>query len=445
MSGPAAEGGAVGLRARLQRALRSTLLREVAVTYSGQLVGSGIGFVIQLLLQRALGPAQYGILGIAVSAATLTAVLTDAGLSHAMVRFASRDLADHPDDRSPAMARFLAALLLRLSLTGVVSLVGFLTARWVAVTVFEEPALEGPLTWVYLGLVGGTLYGYWQFFIQTFQKFGLRSVVAVAVAVIRFGGFAAIWALDILSPTTMIMVDAAVNLTGFALGMAFSPRGLTRVRREQVREAVAEILPYCRFTGILIIGDTIFNELDTFMLGMFKDSHMVGLYRAAWTYAMVLGFLNLSVSNVLFPKVTALSNAHDLRAFMKTIVKFTGLLAIATLPALPVVSWWIPWYEPRFADATYIFYIMYVGLVFELIFGPLQYVLYSLDRPGVLAGTAVLKIVLNVGGNLLLIPRYGAYGAATATIVTRVLGGLIAVGVILRTFQRSSGAKSPRL
>lgn len=420
---------------KVRQAARSQLLREVAITYSGQLIGSGIGFVIQLLLQRTLGPAQYGVLGIAVSAATLTAVLTDVGLSHAMIRFGSRELADPVNGREKANAHFLAALLLRLALTGVVSLVGFLTARWVAVDLFQEPALARPLAWVYLGLVGSTLYSYWMFYIQTFQRFGLRSAVVIGVAVLRFALFGTVWWFELLSPTAMIIVDSAVNLVGFAVGMALSPRGLLAVPRERVRAAAGELLPYCKFTGILIIGDTIFNELDTFMLGIYTDAHTTGLYRAAWTYAMVLGFLNLSVANVLFPKVTSVSDTAHLRTFMKQIVKFTSLLAIATLPAIPVVSWWIPWYEQQYAGATTIFYLMYLGIVFELVAGPLQYVLYSLDRPGVLAAVAVAKIALNFAGNLLLIPSHGAFGAAAATIVTRVLGGALALVVIFRTLK----------
>jgi O-antigen/teichoic acid export membrane protein len=433
---------ATSIGEKVRQAVRSRLLREVAVTYSGQLVASGIGFVIQLLLQKQLGPSDYGAYGTAVSAAAITGVLTDVGLSHAMVRFGSRALADHPDERSKAMAHFASAFFLRLSLAGVVSLVGFLSARWAALHYYHNADMERPLAWVYLGLAGSTLYSFWQFYIQTFQRFGMRSVVVVTASVLRFGLFATVWWLGLLSPVAMVMVDMAVNLLGFIIGMSLAPKGLLKVDRAQMRKALDDLLPYCKFTGILIIGDTLFNELDTQMLAHYRDDQTTGLYRAALTYAMVLGFLNLSVSNVLFPKVTSVSDTRQLRDFMKQIVKFTGMLAVLTLPAVPFLSWWIPWYERQYATATTMFYIMYVGLVFELIFGPLQYVIYSLDRPEVLAFTAILKIALNFVGNLALIPRYGAYGAAAATVVTRLLGGLLVVAVIFRTLRQRERATS---
>lgn len=419
------------------------ILREVAVTYSGQIIGSGIGMIIQLLLQKSLGTVSYGVLAMAVSAGAVAGVVTDFGISHAMVRFGSRALAEHPGDNEPAQAHMFVGLVARLALVALVSIIGLLTVNWQAITVFADPAVANPLKWVYIGLVGNTLWSYWLFYVQTFQRFGLRSALVVAVAVLRLGSFAAAWTLHVLDPTAMIIIDAAVPLVGFAIGMMLSPRGLLSVPHERWKSAARELLPYCRFTGILIIGDTIFNELDTLMLGAMADSHTVGVYRAAWTYAMAFGFLNMSVANVLFPKVTSVSDPTELRAFIRRILKFTSLLALATLPAIPLVAWWIPWYEKSYSDATGIFYLLYLGILFELVIGPLQYALYSLNRPGILAAIALIKIALNVAANVLLIPQYGAYGAAGATIFTRVFGGAVAVTIIMATLsQLEFGDKS---
>ncbi|MSP72589.1 MAG: hypothetical protein EXR76_10490 [Myxococcales bacterium] len=226
-----------------------------------------------------------------------------------------------------------------------------------------------------------------------------------------------------MTPSSVILLDAAINAQGFVVGIALSPKhSFSTTASELVGAASKNLLPYCKYTGVMILGDTIFYELDTFMLGISCDEQTFGVYRCAWTYALVLGFLNMSVSNVLFPKVTQVSDTAELRAFMRRIVKFTGLLAVATLPALPIVSFWIPHYEPRYADAVPVFMLMYVGIVFELVVGPLSYVLYSLDRPGVLAFNAVLKIGLN-------------FGATAATVATRILGGLFALYLVNRTLR----------
>ena len=421
----------------LHSAMESRLAREVLMTYSGQIVGSGIGFVIQLLLQKQLGPAQYGILSIAVSVGTFAGVLTDVGLSHAMIRFGSRWLADAPGTPK-AMARCAASLRIRVALAAVVSLAGYLASGWILRTFYADtPDLAGPLRWIFITLFAHTLFGYWMFFIQTFQKFGLRSIVTVATSALRLGAYLLLATAGMVTPAAMVVLDASVNLTSFLVAMRFSPRGILRPPPEELRAAYREILPYLRFTGVLIVADTVFNELDVLMLGMLSDEATTGLYRAAWTYAMVLNFLSMSVSNVLFPKITSFSDMGEMKTFIRKALKMTGALAAATLPALPIVSWWIPWYEPRYSAAVGIFWIMYVGVAFDLVIGPLGYTLYSLNRPDVLVKLALMKVVLNAGGNYVLIPMYGAQGAAWATIVTRVLGGLIAVAVMLHTIRRT--------
>lgn len=425
------------IRDLIRSAMESRLAREVLMTYSGQIMGSGIGFLIQLLLQKKLGPAEYGILSIAVSVGTFAGVLTDVGLSHAMIRFGSKWLADAPGTPK-AMARCAAALRMRLALAAAVSLSGYLSAGWILRTFYAAtPGLEAPLRWIFVTLFAHTLYGYWMFFIQTFQKFALRSAVTVGTSVLRLGAYLALASAGLVTPAAMVVLDASVNLASFLVAMRFSPRGILRPPPEELREAFREILPYLRFTGVLIVADTVFNELDVLMLGMLADEATTGLYRAAWTYAMVLNFLSMSVSNVLFPKITSFSDVGELKIFIRKALKLTGALAAATLPALPFVSWWIPWYEPRYSEAVGIFWIMYVGVAFDLVIGPLGYTLYSLNRPDVLVKLALLKVALNAGGNWLLIPTYGAQGAAWATIVTRVFGGLIAVAVMLHIIRKT--------
>lgn len=427
----------MGLGEKIRDGLKSETFRQVAVTYSGQIVGSGIGFLIQIFLRRQLDPADYGVYAMASQIGGMAIVLTDVGLSHAMIRFGSKWLADEPDSPK-GMARCTVALIARLILAVIVSIVGVLTAKWFVTTFYTEtPRLLETLRWAYVGLIGHTLFSFWMFFSQTFQKFGLRSIVTVATSFVRAVAFAVLYGLALLTPTTMIILEAATPLAAALVAFLLPPRGLLKVPRRMMREAMDEILPYLRFTGPLIVADTIFAQLDVVMLGAIAGDRPTGLYQTAWTYAMVLGFLNMSVANVLFPKITSFSDIAALSSFIKKALKLTGLLAVATLPSIPFLAWWIPFFETQYVGAETIFYIMYVGLVFDLIVGPLSYALYSLDRPDVLVKVAMIKVALNITGNYLLIPEFGAEGAAWATILTRVLGGIIAVVIIVRTIKEN--------
>jgi O-antigen/teichoic acid export membrane protein len=339
------------------------------------------------------------------------------------------------------MACCSAALRLRIGLALVVSLVGYLASSWILSTFYSHTdGLGPPLRLVFLTLIAHTLFSYWVFFAQTFQWFGLRSLVIVGASVLRFSAYCALATLGQVSVSSMIVLDASVSFVAFLIAMRLSPGVNLRPPVAEVKAAYRELLPYLRFTGILIVSDTIFNELDVLMLGMLSDEATTGLYRTAWTYAMVLGFLGMSVSNVLFPKIASLSDIAALKVFVRRALKLTSMLALATLPALPVVTLWVPWYEPEYIGAVSIFYIMYVGAAFDLVIGPLTFMLFSLNRPDVLAKIAIGKVVLHAAANWILIPMYGAHGAAWASVVTRVLGGLVAVAIMWHTIRRSAAA-----
>jgi len=406
--------------------LGTGLVRDIAVTYSGTVVGSGIGFVIQLYLQRALGPSDYGILGIATSVGALATVLTDMGLSDAMIRFAGKYREDEPDK---AIARCSAALLARIALIVLVTTIGYLCARAIAIDVYDKPELEQPLFWVFIGMAGGSLYGYWTYFIQAYERFTTRSIVNVTVALIRLAAVAGVSAAALLSPASMIMIDALVNFSGFLIGLAFSPRGLFSIsgpeKRAEISAALRELVPYCRFTGVLIIGDTIFNETDTLMLGFFVSAEEVGIYRVAWTYVMIVTFLNIAAGSVIFPKVSKLSSPDDIGKFLRACTPTLLGMCAVTAPYAIAMAFWLPWYDPRYESALPIFYILYAGLLFDLVAGSLSLALFSLNRPGILTAVSMFKIVLNIVANIILITAYGVLGAALATLLTRVIGGVI--------------------
>ncbi len=427
-----------GARAQLSR---PGLVRDITVTYAGTVLGSGIGFVIQLYLQKNLGPEDYGILGLATAVGSLAGVFTDIGLSDAMIRFAGKHR-DHEPDK--AMARCAAALLARLVLVVLVGAVGFFCADYVAVTLYEKPDLRTPLVFVFLGMAGGSLYGYWTYFIQAYERFFTRSAVNVALSAVRLVAVITLGASALLSPTSMIILDAAVNLSGFLLGLAFSPRGLLRAlhpkQRAVIRASLRELVPYCKYTGLLIIGDTIFNETDTLMLGYFVSAEEVGTYRVAWTYVMIVTFLNIAAGSVIFPKLSRLKKTDDIGRFLGDCMPTLLGMGLLTVPYAVAVYFWLPWFDARYAAALPIFYLLYAGLLFDLIAGSLSLALFSLERPGILAMVSVLKIVLNVVANVVLIALFGVLGAAIATLITRVIGGVLYLIALSRALQ---GPASP--
>ncbi|MFN3200670.1 MAG: oligosaccharide flippase family protein [Bradymonadia bacterium] len=425
---------------RIKAYLKADLFKEFFLTAGAQIMSSGMGFILRIALQNILKTELFGVYQTAQAVLGITNTITDAGLAHAMVRFASQYA--NEGNMAKAWARIATALVLRLVLTLLTTVVGYFMVDYLAQDIYGNDALAEPMRWVFLGLVGGTLYGHYMFFTQALQRFGLRSIITVSTAAIRVGLFVIMWALAMLGPSEMIILDAVVNLIGFSLGMYFAPKGMMQVTRAEFKESVRELVPFCKYTGIIVVAGSIFEQLDTLMLAKFTSDEVVGIYGCAWTYAMVLNFITGAVANVMFPKVTSMEKTEELKAFIKSTIKFTVPIAIATLPALPFMSWWLPWFQPDYADGLPVFYIMYVGLICDMIFNPLGYIHYSINRPDILVKLVFARIAVNFTANYMLIPEYGAIGAAAATVVTRVFGGAASVGIIVYILRKRQQAEA---
>ena len=175
------------------------------------------------------------------------------------------------------------------------------------------------------------------------------------------------------------------------------------------------------FAQSLVVS--IYTNLDTVMLGFMKDSTEVGLYSTAIKLKAILLSLVTSLANVLLPRMSYYIKNDMKQEFRKTIelaIDFTLLLSI------PLSVFFI------LCSREVILILAgeeYLGAVLAMQFitlaiipngltgvfgiqiltsmGEEKYVLYS-----VVAG-AILDVVLN----LMLIPNYGASGAAFATMI----------------------------
>jgi O-antigen/teichoic acid export membrane protein len=184
--------------------------------------------------------------------------------------------------------------------------------------------------------------------------------------------------------------------------------------------------------GLSTILNLMFNNFDTVMLAAMTSTQEVGRYSAAYKILFVVfgGYYLLTQS--LYPKLSRAKGEARLRRLLRNAL--LGLVAIGALLAV-VISMWA-------ASILHIIYgsdIRAVGLLRILSLAiPMDFcaalmgtVLVSrgYDKP-VLWG-AVAATICNVSVNFLLIPRFGATGAAWATLVSYLVL-LIVLGMSCR-------------
>jgi O-antigen/teichoic acid export membrane protein len=121
--------------------------------------------------------------------------------------------------------------------------------------------------------------------------------------------------------------------------------------------------------------------------------------------------------------------------FARNAMSYSLILAIpmavaGTILAVPLVQWI---YRSAFSGAGPLLAVLVWWLPFSFTNNVLGHVLGAMGQQTRVLKVTVINAGVNIALNLILIPRYGAMGAAWTTVATEILGLILIRGVVLST------------
>ena len=386
------EPGLVGNAARASIAGISTLLLAVLLVVAGRL----------------LGHEEYGKFSFALALAMIFETVIDFGLKEITTREVARD-------RQAAQALVAQTFGLKLALA-VVSSVGLVLAANLL-----RPEMDVRLACYLLG-AASILRSYLltlRYTLQGIERFGLdgllvgidRLLLLVIGTGALIGGFGLVGLAVGFVGARVISLSVACILVAGQIG-SFRPVFDRRRWLALQRQA----LPFGAFVVVLYL----YSYADTVMLGVIRGDEETGLYNAAYRLYEGLAIVGQVLQTVLTPRLSrhyATSRAAHGR------LARGGLLAGGLL-ALPIAAVGFVLAGPTvtllfgsaYAAAGGVLQLLAAGFVVVFPLCALHAVALSAGAGSWLLRAAVIGCVLNVGLNLVLIPRFGMYGAAAATV-----------------------------
>jgi len=127
----------------------STLATGAGVSLFGRFFGGGLTLLGQVIVARLLGPAAYGLYAIGWTILRTASVAVPLGMDQGIVRFASPERVGDRAVRKGVIVKGLAFAGLAGTM---VALAVFLSAPWLARSVFDKPGLEPVLRWFAPGM-----------------------------------------------------------------------------------------------------------------------------------------------------------------------------------------------------------------------------------------------------------------------------------------------------
>lgn len=405
-------------------------VRGSSLLLLGRVIAMGVNFLVQVLIVRYLSTAAYGAFVYALSLVTLGETLVTLGIDRAVGRFLPIYQERAEWAKLFGTLALVAGTILSLGLALIVLVIGLagslgpsligddLATSLVVILVVLAP-LQAADTM--LGNVLAVFASPRAIFVRRFVLSPLLRLAVVGLLVL--GRFDA----PFLAVGYVVTGAIGVTVYAYLLVKVLAQQGLLQhlaVRRLDL--PVREILVY---TVPLLTTDLVFvlmNTTDAFLLGAFHGVDEVG----AWRVVQPLGGLNqlvLSSFSLLFVPAAARLFARRATEEMRDLYWQTAIwMAVSTFPifivtfalAEPVT---VLLYEPRYASSAIFLSLLALGRYVDVVLGFNGLTLRVFGNMRAIVAVNLFAAAVNLGLNLLLIPRFGALGAAVGTASTLVL------------------------
>jgi O-antigen/teichoic acid export membrane protein len=168
---------------------------------------------------------------------------------------------------------------------------------------------------------------------------------------------------------------------------------------------------------------------DILVLKQFHSPQEVAIYFAAAKTLALVAFVNFSVAAAVahrFAEYHVVGDRQRLSEFVAQSIKWTfwpSLAATCLILALGLPFLWL--FGPEYIRGYPIMFVLAVGLVARAAVGPVERLLNMLGQQNACASVYAAAFALNLGGCVLLVPKYGGMGAAASTSVALLVESIL--------------------
>ena len=391
------------------RALRFTVLILIA-----RIVSRVLALVAVVAIGNALGDSRFGQMQTAITYTALVGAITDIGFTALYVREGARE-----PHRLPSYFNNVASVklfLIAVSLPLLAACLWFSGIESLLLPAFALLVLSG-----YSLLLRSSLYALQQL------NFEVAEIVPETAVIL---GLALVGSRIHGGPGFFLWAYAASS--GFAtvyFVVVLLAKRIVKPRWELDAELLRRWVRAGIPLAITYVLTTVYFKLDVPILQHNRSYAEVGWYTFAYRPFEALLFIPATLRTVMFPVLAIYYRNAPNRVLASAEKFFKGLAVIGwpiTVGLFLLAPQFIDIISSQFPESGASLRILALAIVFMFVDNTFAAVLNAIDRQKLFAYVALSGLVLNLGLNLVLIPKYGYIGASWATVVTEI--GLVAVG-----------------
>jgi O-antigen/teichoic acid export membrane protein len=383
-----------------------------------KLLRMAIGLLVGVWVARYLGPEQFGLFSYALAFVALFGTVATLGLNSVVVR----DLIQHPATADVTLATAFTMQVL-----------GGLIAYLLSVMVIGLLHPGDLLTRSVVGIMGFCLVfksseviRYWfESEVQSKYTVWVGNAVFLLIAGAKIGLI--FLGEPLIAFAWLVLVETVLVAFGL-LYIYVRQNGVLKVWLFQLQRARTLL----RDSWPLILSAVaimIYMRIDQIMLGSMIGNDEVGMYSAALQLSEVWYFIPMAIVGSIFPSIIDAKKQNNTHYTALLQRLFDLIVIIAVVIALPIslCSGILVQllYGDAFARAGDVLAVHMWGSIFVFlgVASSNWFVLENLQKLAFYR--TALGAVVNVAANIVLIPRYGAIGAAFGTLLSQIFAAYL--------------------
>ena len=393
--------------------------------FAEQILRMVAGLLVGIWVARYLGPKQFGVFSYAIAFASLFSSIAKLGLDGIVVR----DLVKEPELRDVYLGTaFWLKLMGALLMLGVVTITMQLTS-------------SDPLTNLYILIIAsGAVFQSFEVVDFYFQSKVLSKFVSICkMTQLLISSLLKLYFIftgaELIYFVLITLVDQVTLSLSLYIAYRFQKLGsfYEHFNKEIAKQLLKDSWPLI-FTGLVII---IYMRIDQIMIKEMLGEREVGLFSAAVRLSEVWYFIPVIISSSLFPSIVNAKKISEELYLGRLQHLYAVMIWVAIIIALLLtfVSNWVVTllFGEAYREAGQVLAIHIWAGVFVFIGVASSKWFLSEGLQRYLTINTVAGAILNIVLNLFLIPRYGIYGSAIATVISQALASYLMNIVFRRT------------
>lgn len=408
--------------------LRIEVAKNNIIFMAGNIVAALLSFIFSVVVARLLLTEQFGLFSFALVVMGFFTVFIDLGISSTLIRFMVEYIERKEDSRLGSLLCFFFKF--RMALTLIVAMIMVTFSEQIAALIFNKSGEGLFITFAAGLLIVTSAFDFLNMVFIGFKNFKNMVVLRLSERILRLvfvvslvlAGLKAAGAIS-----GIILSSFVVMLVGFIFMRKYWH--VFRAKGPAFEKGLLARFGFWVFIGAIL--SSFYIMTDAIMISILRPIAEVGFYSIALSWMTLVTYIVPISSVVMYPYFSSLKKSRNFDVIASSL-KYTliFMLPIGFIMsgfAVPIIT---IFYKAPFAPAASALSLLSLVSIF-LVTSPLFIgYFYGIGKPKIPAAVITTAFMLNITLNYLMINAFGIWGAAAATLISRIIEAAIFICII---------------